>query len=175
MPAVRRRARPPLPSVALLLALASMGAIIAPLNSTMIAVALPDIRSDFALSHAAAGWLISGYLIAMAVTQPVGGRLGDQAGRTRVLRWGLIGCLVCSIGAMVAPTFALLVLFRIAQAVFAAVLIPNGIALFRTAAPPEQLGQLNGINGAVLSSRRRRARCSAPAPWRSGRGASSSC
>ncbi len=139
------------PGVILLLSLASLGAVIAPLNSTMIAVALPDIRSEFGLSHAVAGWLISGYLIAMAVTQPLGGRIGDQAGRTRVLRWGLLGCLACSIGAMAAHDFAVLVVFRIAQAIFAAVLIPTGIALLRTAAPADQLGRLNGINGAVLS------------------------
>lgn len=141
-----------LPSVTLLLALSALGAIIAPLNSTMIAVALPEIRREFGLSHALAGWLISGYLIAMAVTQPIGGRLGDQVGRERVLRWGLVGCLVFSLGAMAAPTFALLVTFRIAQAVAAAVLIPNGIALLRTAAPPDQLGRLTGINGSILSA-----------------------
>ncbi|MBF6599798.1 MAG: MFS transporter [Dehalococcoidia bacterium] len=138
--------------VALLLALSALGAVIAPLNSTMIAVALPEIRREFGLSHALAGWLISGYLIAMAVTQPVGGSLGDQVGRERVLRWGLVGCLVFSLGAMAAPTFAVLVSFRIAQAVAAAVLIPNGIALLRTAAPPEQLGRLYGINGSILSA-----------------------
>lgn len=140
------------PGVGMLLVLAALGGIIAPLNSTMIAVALPDIRSEFHLSHAAAGWLISSYLIAMAIVQPLGGRIGDQAGRVRVLRWGLAGCLACSIGAMVALNFTMLVAFRTAQAIFAAALIPNGVALFRTAAPPDQLGRLNGINGAVLSA-----------------------
>ena len=145
-------AEAPGPGVGLLVGLAALGAVIAPLNSTMIAVALPDIRTAFNLSHAAAGWLISSYLIAMAVVQPLGGRIGDQAGRKRVLGWGLIGCLVCSVGAMAAADFTMLVAFRTAQAVFAAILIPNGIALLRTAAPPEQLGRLNGINGAVLST-----------------------
>lgn len=140
------------PSVPLLLGLSSLGAILAPLNSTMIAIALPEIRQEFDLSHAAVGWLISGYLIAMAVAQPLGGRLGDQIGRARVFRAGLLAFLVLSVAATVAPSFALLVAFRMGQAVAGAVLIPNGMAMLRTLAPPEQLGRLNGINGSILSA-----------------------
>lgn len=145
-----RAARPP--SVPLLLAISALGSVLAPLNSTMIAVALPDIRSDFHLTHAAVGWLISGYLIAMAVAQPIGGRLGDQLGRVRVLRMGLLAFLVLSIAATLAPTFALLVAFRVGQAVAAAVLVPNGMAMLRTMAPQDQLGRLYGLNGSVTST-----------------------
>ena len=138
-------------SIPLLLALSSLGAVLAPLNSTMVAVALPEIRHEFSLSHGAVAWLISGYLIAMAVAQPVGGRLGDQVGRARVYRGGLLAFLVFSIATSFAPNFLLLVILRIGQAVAGAVLIPNGMALLRTQAPPGQLGRLNGINGSVLS------------------------
>jgi EmrB/QacA subfamily drug resistance transporter len=139
------------PSVPLLLALSSLGAILAPLNSTMVAVALPDIRDEFSLSHSAVAWLISGYLIAMAVAQPIGGRLGDQIGRARVYRYGLLAFLVLSVATSFAPNFPLLVTLRVAQAVAGAVLIPNGMAMLRAHAPAEQLGRLNGITGAVLS------------------------
>jgi MFS family permease len=129
----------------------SLGAILAPLNSTMVAVALPDIRDEFSLGPATVGWLISGYLIAMAVAQPLGGRLGDQLGRARVYRAGLIAFLVISIAMAFAPNFPLLVVLRISQAVAGAVLMPNGMALLRTHAPPSQLGRVNGLNGSVLS------------------------
>lgn len=139
------------PSVTLLLVLSSLGSVLAPINSTMIAVALPEIRQDFGLSHAAVGWLVSGYLITMAVVQPIAGRLGDQMGRLRVFRAGLIAFLLLSIGSTFAPNFPLLVALRIGQAVAGASLIPNGMAMLRAEAPPERLGRLNGINGAVLS------------------------
>lgn len=139
------------PSLPLLLAVSSLGAILAPLNSTMVAVALPEIRSEFSLGHAAVVWLVSGYLIAMAVAQPIGGRLGDQVGRVRMYRAGLMSFLVLSIAIAFAPNFPLLVALRIAQAVAGAVLMPNGLALLRTHAPAEQLGRVNGLNGAVLS------------------------
>jgi MFS family permease len=135
----------------LLLAHAALGSVLAPINSTKIAVALPDIRHEFGLSHSAVGWLISGYLITMAVVQPIAGKLGDQLGRVRVYRAGLIAFLVLSVGATFAPTFLVLVTLRIGQAVAGAALIPNGMAMLRQASPVEKLGRLNGINGAVLS------------------------
>lgn len=138
-------------NVPLLLALSSLGAVLAPLNSTMVAVALPEIRSEFSLSHGAVAWLISGYLIAMAVAQPIGGRLGDQIGRARVYRAGLLAFLAFSIATAFSPNFPVLVILRIAQAIAGAVLIPNGMAMLRTQAPPGRLGRLNGINGSVLS------------------------
>ena len=144
--------RPARPNISLLLALTSLGAVLAPLNSTMIAIALPDIRHEFSLSHGAVVWLVSGYLIAMAVAQPVGGRLGDQIGRERVYRGGLIAFLAFSVAAALAPSFLLLVALRIGQAIAGAVLIPNGMAMLRTQAPPDQLGRLNGINWAVTST-----------------------
>jgi EmrB/QacA subfamily drug resistance transporter len=130
----------------------SLGSLLAPLNSTMIAVALPVIRKDFDISHAAAGWLISSYLIAMAVVQPAGGRLGDQIGRVTVFRAGLVAFLVCSIAAAIAPNFALLLTFRTAQAVSGAVLIPNGIALLRATVPLKQFGKFSGLNSSVVGA-----------------------
>jgi EmrB/QacA subfamily drug resistance transporter len=117
----------------------------------MIAVALPEIRADFDLSHAQLGWIISAYLIAMAVAQPIGGRLGDELGRKRVFRWALAAFLVCSLLAAVAPSFATLVAFRTGQAVAGAAVVPTGTAMLRTAVPTNQLGRYIGINGAVMS------------------------
>jgi len=139
------------PSTFLLIAVSSLGAILAPLNSTMVAVALPDIRHEFSLSHGAVAWLVSGYLIAMAVAQPIGGRLGDELGRERVFRTGLLAFLALAIGTALAPNFPVLVALRVAQAVAGAILMPNGMAMLRAHAPPGQLGRVNGINGGVIS------------------------
>ncbi len=118
----------------------------------MIAVALPELRQDFAISHAEVGWLISAYLIAMAVAQPAGGRLSDQLGRSRVYRAGLAGFLVFSLAAFFAPNYPTLVAFRTGQAVAGAVLIPNGMAMLRETVPVLQLGRINGLYGAAVST-----------------------
>lgn len=129
----------------------SLGALLAPLNSTMLAVALPEIRADFGVSHAALGWLISAYLITMAVVQPVAGRLGDQVGRARVFRISLVAFLICSLLAAASPNFEVLVLLRTGQAIAGAALMPNGMALLRVATPTHRLGRMNGLNGSIMS------------------------
>ena len=139
------------PGERLLLAVVAFGALLAPLNSTMIAVALPDIRSDFALSHGAIAWLVSSYLITMAVAQPVAGSLGDQLGRERVFRVALVAFLGFSLGATLAPSFELLVALRTGQAVAGAALIPNGIAMLRAVVPPSRLGRVNGLFGSAMA------------------------
>jgi EmrB/QacA subfamily drug resistance transporter len=142
-------ARPP--SYPLLLLTVALGGVLAPLNSTMLAVALPELRDDFSLGHASIGWLISSYLIAMAVAQPLGGRIGDQLGRARGFRAGLVAFLALSLAAAAAPTFGLLVALRTGQALVGAAVIPNGMAMLRESLPADRLGRSMGLNGAAMS------------------------
>jgi MFS family permease len=65
-------------AVLVTIALATM---LAPLNSTMIAVALPELLADFNRSLAWGSWIVTSYLVAMAAIQPLGGSLGDRYGR----------------------------------------------------------------------------------------------
>ena len=129
----------------------ALGSALAPLNSTMLAVALPEIRDDFSISHVEVGWLVSAYLIAMAVAQPIGGRLGDQLGRAWVFRVGLFAFLGFSIAAAATPNFVLLVILRTGQALTGAAVIPNGMAMLREAVPVRRLGQANGLTGGVIA------------------------
>ncbi|HJM75360.1 MAG TPA: MFS transporter [Dehalococcoidia bacterium] len=135
-----------------LLTATSIGALLAPLNSTMIAIALPEIRADLDVDHASLGWLISSYLIVMAVAQPLGGRLGDQIGRKRVIRWALVAFLGFSLASMVAPSFWVLVLFRTGQAIAGAAIMPNGMAMLRTSLPVSEFGRFNGLHSGVMST-----------------------
>ena len=135
----------------LLLLTVSLSSILAPLNSTMLAVALPELRDDFNVSHAEIAWLVSAYLIVMAVAQPLGGRVGDQLGRAPVLRAGLIAFLAFSIACALAPTFPTLILFRSGQALVGAAAIPNGIAMLRESLPANRLGRSGGLTGSAIA------------------------
>ena len=139
------------PNFSRLVITVALGSALAPLNSTMLAVALPEIRDDFSISHMEVGWLVSAYLVAMAVAQPIGGRLGDQLGRAWVFRVGLFAFLGFSIAAAAAPNFVLLVILRTGQALTGAAVIPNGMAMLREAVPVRRLGQANGLTGAVIA------------------------
>ncbi len=147
-PATARRGEP---NYVLLLATVCLSSVLAPLNSTMLAVALPEIRGDFSVSHAEIGWLVSSYLIAMAVAQPLGGRLGDQLGRARVFKAGLAAFLVLSLAAAFSPTFPVLILLRTGQALIGASVIPNGMAMLRESVPVNRLGRATGLTGSAIS------------------------
>jgi MFS family permease len=138
------------PREGLLLVTVALGAVLAPLNSTMIAVALPDIADTLVASAAATSWLVTAYLIAMASLQPVAGRLGDRLGRRRLILGGLVGFGLASLGAAVAPNLPLLILFRVAQAVSGAVVLPNGDALLREIVPDERRASRFGMIGSAI-------------------------
>ncbi len=129
----------------------ALGTMLAPLNSTMIAVALPKIIADFRISVATAGWLVTSYLIAMASLQPVAGKLGDRLGRRRLIIGGLVAFGVASLGATVAANVALLFIFRVMQAVAGAVALPNGTALVRDVVPLERRARSFGMIGSATA------------------------
>lgn len=128
-----------------------LGVFLAPLNSTMIAVALPDIMLDFDVGISSAGWLITAYLIAMASLQPLAGKLGDNFGHRAMVLSGLSVFGLVSIGAAFAPTLPLLLVFRVLQAVSAALIVPNGSALLREILPAHRRGAGFGLLGAGIA------------------------
>jgi MFS family permease len=69
------------------LATVALGSMLVPLNSKMIAVALPRLVDAFDASLGSVSWLVTSYLIAMASLQPVAGKLGDRVGAGRSARW----------------------------------------------------------------------------------------
>jgi MFS family permease len=108
---------------------------LAPLNSTMIAVALPHVMAEFGADVASVGWLVTSYLIAMAALQPVAGTLGDRLGRRRLILGGVAWFGVASLGAATASSLFTLLFFRVQQAVAGAIARPNGAALLREVVP----------------------------------------
>src|SRR5688500_3948260 len=94
------------------LATAALGTMLAPLNSTMIVVALPEILDSFGRSLAWGSWIVVSYLVAMAAVQPLGGSLGDRYGRRRLFIVGLAGFLLATVAAALAPTIEWLIVAR---------------------------------------------------------------
>src|SRR3954451_4914693 len=123
-----------------------------PLNSTMIAVALPDIADHFGISKSSASVLVTLYLVAMLVGQPVAGRLCDVVGARRLAVIATAGFGLCSAAAMGAGTFWLLVALRALQAAFAAAVVPSVHAMLREVVPDDQRGRAFGVQGSVLAA-----------------------
>ncbi len=140
------------PSAELLVLLTvALGMMLAPLNSTMIAVALPAEIDAFEVGVASAGWLVIGYLVTMASLQPIAGKIGDRLGRRRLVLVGLAFFGLVSLGAAVAPNLWVLLLFRTLQAVAGALIIPNGVAIVREVVPEERRARAFGLIGAAVA------------------------
>jgi MFS family permease len=129
-----------------------LAAVLVPLNSTMIAVALPEIASDLDVSRGTTGILVIVYLVVMLVGQPLSGRLGDAIGARRVLFVGLVGVGAASLAAAFVSSFPALVAARVGQAVFASVLSPNVQSIVRASTTAETRGRYFGFLGSMLGA-----------------------
>jgi MFS family permease len=136
---------------AVLAAVALSGTLL-PLNSTMLAVALPDIASGVGGGVAASTWLVTAYVVAMATLGPFAGRLGDRLGRRRVILAGLGAFAVASAVAGLAPSLGVLIAGRLGQAVAGSLVFPNAIALLRDALPAGRRAAGFGVMGSAVGA-----------------------
>jgi predicted MFS family arabinose efflux permease len=133
----------------------SLGAVmlvssIAPLSGAMILVVLPAVQRDLRVNSTAAGLLVAGYLLVMAIVQPLGGRLGDAGGRGRALSLGLGLIIGASVLGAVAPSYSMLLLARFVQAAGGGLAFPNALAVVRERLPNGQLGRAMGMVGGIM-------------------------
>jgi MFS family permease len=128
----------------------ALGGMLVPLNSTMIAVALPDIMQAFGVPMSTAGWLVTAYLITMAGLQLVTGQLGGRFGRRRLVLNGLVYFGLASLLAALSPSLWVLLFARVQQAVAGSILITNRIALGFEIVPKDRRGRDLGMVSAVL-------------------------
>ena len=104
------------------------------LDSTIVAVAVPDIQRDLGFSAAGVAWVVNAYLVAFAGLLLLAGRLGDLLGAWRVFLAGLAVFTVASLLCGLAGSAGLLVAGRFVQgaggALAAAVVIGMIVRLF---------------------------------------------
>jgi EmrB/QacA subfamily drug resistance transporter len=129
-----------------LLALTSIGAFMAPLDGSIVSVALPVMSPDLGLSFAASMWVQAAYLLATAVLLIPLGRLADQHGR---VRYYLIGTAVFTVGSLLAALSmngAWLVMSRVVQGGGAALMVATSAAIVTAVFPAHERGRALGIN-----------------------------
>lgn len=119
------------------------------LDITIVQVALPSIGADLGASEAQLEWIVSGYMLAFAVALITGGRLGDLFGRRRIFLVGIAGFTLSSAAAAAAWSGDLLVVTRIAQGLFAALMVPQLLASVQALFSPRERAPMYGLIGAV--------------------------
>ena len=134
------------------LAVTSVGALLASLTSGTLVIALPDILRDLHTDLFALLWIVVGYTLVSTAFVLNAGRLADMVGRAKSYTAGFIIFTIASVLAALAPNAALLIAARVVQGIGGALLMANSAALVTDAFPRRELGKALGINAMVVGA-----------------------
>ena len=138
---------PPLkPSIGLVIAVV-LAAFLEVLDITIVSVAIPHMLGSFGATPDQITWVLTSYLVSAAVVMPLTGYLSARLGRRRLLFFSITGFVVSSALCGVAWNLESMVIFRLAQGVFGAPLIPLSQAILLDSFPREKHGQALAIFG----------------------------
>ncbi|WP_431934994.1 MFS transporter [Micromonospora sp. RP3T] len=137
-------------SAALLVVLLT-GQAMASMDTSIAAVAAPAIRADLGGPAAVGQLVLAGYTLTFAVLVVVGARLGARHGGPRIFRLGLAGFTLASLACGLAPTPVALVLARVVQGAAGALMVPQVLALIRSALPDAARARAVGAYSMVLA------------------------
>jgi EmrB/QacA subfamily drug resistance transporter len=135
----------------LVLGICCLSLFIVGLDSTIVNLALPSIRSDLTASVAKLQWTIDAYTLAIASLLMVSGSTADRVGRRRTFQVGLVlfgvGSLLCGF----AQSVDQLIVFRMLQAIGGSMLNPVAMSIItNTFTVPRERAQAIGIWGGVV-------------------------
>ena len=117
-----------------------LGTFMAVLDSTIVNVGLPKIMSTFGVGLDKIEWVITAYMLSMAVMLPTSGWIADKFGFKRVYFFGLffftLGSLLCGLSG----DENTLIMSRVVQGLGAGIIQPLGMAIVTREFPPKQRG-----------------------------------
>ncbi len=134
----------------LILGVIGIAQLLVVLDATIVNIALPDAQTALGFSDASRQWVLTSYSLAFGSLLLLGGKLADLFGRKRMFLTGLLGFAVSSAVGGAAPTFAILIVARVAQGMSGALLAPAALSLLATTfVDPAERGKAFGIYGAI--------------------------
>ena len=126
-----------------------IGAFMGQLDASIVTVALPSLRADLHASLGAVEWVSLSYLLVLVGSLVAVGRIADVVGRKLLYTYGFALFTLASLGCGLSRGLATLIVMRVVQALGAALLQANSVALIRTTVKPEQLNRAIGLQGAA--------------------------
>jgi EmrB/QacA subfamily drug resistance transporter len=127
-----------------------LGMLLAALDQTIVATALPTIVGDLGgLNHLS--WVVTAYLLASTVSTPLWGKLGDLYGRKGFFQAAIVIFLLGSALSGLSQNLNELIAFRAIQGLGAGGLIVGAQAIIGDIVPPRDRGRYTGLIGAVFA------------------------
>jgi len=108
------------------------------MDSTILNVALPRLGRQFQAGNTTLEWVVTGYLLSLAVWIPASGWIGDRIGTKKTFLFALAMFTTCSALCGFSQSIGQLILFRILQGVGGGMLTPVGTAMLFRAFPPAE-------------------------------------
>ena len=133
----------------LVVATVCVGAFMGQLDASIVTVTLPTLKQAFHSSLASVEWVALSYLVVLVATVAAVGRLGDVFGRKLLYTYGFAVFTLATVGCGFAPDLSVLILCRVAQALGAAMLQANSVALIVTTLPAHRRARGLGLQGAA--------------------------
>jgi EmrB/QacA subfamily drug resistance transporter len=126
-----------------------LGMLLAALDQTIVATALPTIVADLGgAGHQS--WVVTSYLLASTIVTALVGKLGDLFGRKTVFQGAVVFFLVGSILCGLSHSMIMLVLSRALQGIGGGGLTVTATALIGEVIPLRERGRYQGALGAVF-------------------------
>jgi len=120
------------------------------LDMTIANVALPHMAASLGASQDEITWVLTSYIVASAIATPLTGWSADRFGRRTVYVGAIAGFTLASVACGIANGLAEMVVFRVIQGIFGAVLIPLAQAVILDINPRERTGQAMAVFGAGI-------------------------
>ncbi|WP_069769034.1 MULTISPECIES: MFS transporter [unclassified Streptomyces] len=130
----------------------AVGVMMVALDGTIVAIANPAIAKDLGATFAQVQWITNAYFLALAVTLITAGKLGDRFGHRQTFLIGVVGFAAASGAIGLSDSIALVVVFRVFQGLFGALLMPAALGLLRATFPAEKLNMAIGLWGMVIGA-----------------------
>jgi EmrB/QacA subfamily drug resistance transporter len=129
-----------------------IGTVTGTLGNSLVNVALPSIMDHYSVDVGTGIWAVTVYILLFAVTMPLFGRLGDKYGYKRLYLAGMGVFAVSSCLAPLAPSFPILIVFRVIQGISNGPILPTVMGVVGTTFPAGERGRALGIWALVNSA-----------------------
>ena len=121
----------------------ALAMLLAALDSTIVATALPTIVGELGgLNHLA--WVVTAYLLAQTIVTPLYGKLGDLYGRKRIMQGAIVVFLISSALCGMSRTMTQLIIYRAIQGLGGGGLLVTTQAIVGDIVPARDRGRYQG-------------------------------
>ena len=127
-----------------------LGSFMIVLDTTIVNVALPSIRTDLGFSEASLAWVVNAYMLFFGGFLLLGGRLGDLYGHRRLFAAGIVVFTAASLAAGISSSQEILIIARAAQGLGGAIVSAAGLSLMMSLfTEPAERAKAMGIVGFI--------------------------